>query len=153
MKFKTNSPRKTGGLGALFAKELLSRPPKTHGAIVVALVGDLGSGKTTFIQGFARGAGIRRRLVSPTFTIMRRYGLKTKNFKNLTHVDAYRVNRPAELKIIHFKDWLRDPSTIVLIEWADLVKKSLPEDALWLQFTYGKYPHERSVLFSQQRRK
>lgn len=142
MKYHTKSPKETGGIAAKVAKKIV-RQGTDGKAAVIGLTGDLGSGKTTFVQGFARALGIRRRVVSPTFTIMRRYALpKTssayrRGFRSLVHVDAYRVHKPKELKVIKFASWLQDPAAIVLIEWADLVGKKLLRDARIIHFAHG----------------
>jgi len=128
MKIRTKSAKETRMVAARIARRAVVQKPGKQAA-VIGLVGDLGSGKTTFVQGFARALGIKRRMVSPTFTIMRRYVLPKnspafrKGFRSLVHVDAYRVHKPAELRIIKFHEWLRDPTAIVLIEWADLIEK------------------------------
>jgi tRNA threonylcarbamoyladenosine biosynthesis protein TsaE len=128
MRYTTKSAKETQRIAAGFAKKIAAKKPGKR-AVIIALTGDLGSGKTTFVQGFARALGVRRRTVSPTFTIMRRYVIPKKSrafrngFHSLVHVDAYRVHKPAELKIIRFEAWLHDPSAIVLIEWADLIEK------------------------------
>ena len=83
---------------AKFATELARKiKPNKSGATVLALQGDLGAGKTTFTQGFARGLGIKRRTASPTFIIMRRFAIPAmrgkKQFKNFYHIDAYRFKK------------------------------------------------------------
>lgn len=121
-----------------------------HAALVIALQGDLGAGKTTFTQGFARGLGIRRRATSPTFVIMRRFALPVsakhkEHFKTLYHIDAYRLKKPDALKHLDFKEILADPTAIVLIEWPERVKGSLPRKAIWLKFQHGKKENERII--------
>jgi tRNA threonylcarbamoyladenosine biosynthesis protein TsaE len=123
-----------------------------HGALVVALQGDLGAGKTTFTQGFARGLGIRRRTASPTFIIMRRFAIpitrKTKaksHFKNLYHIDAYRLKQLDSLEPLGLKEIFADPAAIVLIEWPEKIKKILPKKIMWLKFQHGKKENERII--------
>lgn len=144
MKYVARSAKETQALGERVARRIAKHKPKKRSAAIITLTGDLGSGKTTFVQGFARGLGIKRRMVSPTFTIMRRYVLPKKSatfrngFRSLVHVDAYRVHKPAELKIIKFDSWLRDPTAIVLIEWADLIEKKYISGAHHIQFKHKK---------------
>ena len=159
MRYITKTANETKEVAARCAKKIAQQKPGRR-AVVVGLIGDLGSGKTTFVQGFARALGIRRRMVSPTFTIMRRYriphrtsakrskhsnyklprhrrglgGRAITNYKYLIHVDAYRVHKPAELRIIKFESWLMDPTAIVLIEWADLVEKKFRRGARIIRF-------------------
>ena len=145
MRYTTHAPEETRALAEILGHELGKTRPRTAGAFIVALSGDLGSGKTTFIQGFARGIGISRRLISPTFTIMRRYPLRGRAFRSLIHIDAYRVHAPHELSIIRFQEWLADPSAVILIEWADLVRPSLRAPALRVVFSHGKRENERTI--------
>jgi len=124
--------------------------PRRRRALVVGLIGDLGSGKTTFVQGFAKGLGIRHRMVSPTFLIFRRYKIPpTPNFQPLTsfvvHMDAYRINGIKDLAPLHFKKLLADPRNLILIEWADQIKKALPKNTQWIHFSHGKHRKERHM--------
>lgn len=131
----------------------------TGQALVFALSGELGSGKTTFVQGFLRGLGIRKRSPSPTFIIFRRFALPRKEIKsfsrgrrhlpfaNLYHVDAYRLKNPSELLTLGFREILADPKNLVLIEWADKIKKILPKNALRIRFRHGRKENERRLAF------
>jgi len=134
------------------------------GAAILALRGDLGAGKTTFVQGFFRGLGLRRRAPSPTFIIMRRHALGARRppaararrgisrrpqFSNVFHVDAYRLKGAKPLAALGFKGVLSDPRNIVLIEWADRVRGIVPKGALWLAFGHGKNAAERSILIAR----
>lgn len=138
LKFSSHSPRETKKFAKLLAKEILTRPPKISSALVLALTGDLGSGKTTFIQGFCKGAGIKKHITSPTFIIFRRY-------KNIYHVDCYRIQRPQESLKLGFKEIIANPRNIVLIEWAEKIKKLLPWKTIWINFDYGKKENERKI--------
>ncbi len=126
------------------AKQLLGAKPRQH-AMVIGLVGDLGAGKTTFAQGFAKALGIRRRMLSPTFIIFRRYAISDLRFAGFFHVDVYRIKEPRELLTFGFKKIFADPRNIVLIEWADKVRDLLPHDTLWLRFEHGLSLTERVV--------
>jgi tRNA threonylcarbamoyladenosine biosynthesis protein TsaE len=131
-----------------------------HGALVITLQGNLGAGKTTLTQGFARGLGIKRRATSPTFVIMRRFEIpqssgrsgkrSNKNgakshFKNLYHIDAYRLKKPEALEVLGFKEILADPTAIVLVEWPENVKKILPRKAVWVKLRHGTKENERII--------
>lgn len=131
------------------------------GATVLALQGQLGAGKTMFVQGFFRGLGLRKRAQSPTFIIMRRHSLRAGRsgtgasggfFKNVFHLDAYRLKDPEQLAALEFEKILSDPHNIVLIEWAERAKKILPNDTIWLTFRHGKKEEERSIIMKQQSR-
>ncbi len=110
-KFITNSSEETKKLAENLAKQI------TQG--VIALSGDLGAGKTTFVQGFAKGLGIKDSIISPTFVLIRQY-------KNLYHVDLYRINTFDHLGL---EEILSNPNNIVLIEWAEKLKK-LPKGTI-----------------------
>lgn len=94
---------------------------------ILCLYGELGSGKTTFTQGFAKGLGLSSRLLSPTFIIVRRYLLPaTQSF--FYHVDLYRTKSEQDIKGLGLTEILSDPSAIVLIEWAERLGTFLPKN-------------------------
>jgi len=106
------------------------------GATIVALNGQLGSGKTTFVQAVARELGIAATVTSPTFVIMKKYKLNTTHFKTLIHIDAYRLESGDDLNALEFADIVADPGNLILIEWADNVKSGLPADIEEIDFEY-----------------
>ena len=138
----THSTKETQKVARLIALELLRSDIKKKGALVVALEGDLGGGKTTFTQGFARGLGIREKVLSPTFVIMKRFNLPRQariydlGFKNFIHIDAYRIEHIKELHMLGWKDILKDKEVIVLVEWADRVRRALPKEYIRIQFEF-----------------
>jgi len=109
---------------------------RLKGGEVLALVGDLGAGKTTFVQGFAQELGIER-IVSPTFIIMRTYDVSGR-IKTLYHIDLYRLenNIKEELDNLGITGIWGNPDTVVLIEWADKAKGFLPENVQFIDFEY-----------------
>jgi tRNA threonylcarbamoyladenosine biosynthesis protein TsaE len=114
-------------------------------ATILALSGDLGSGKTTFTQGFAKALGVKGRIVSPTFLIMRKYQITNKKtFKNFYHADLYRIEKLNELTALGFKEILNDPENIVLIEWAEKAKRIIPQSAIWVYFDH-KEENKRNI--------
>lgn len=125
--------------------ERLGRSDPTHRARVLALVGELGSGKTTFVQGLAEALGVRGHVRSPTFVIMRPVATAHERFRTLWHIDCYRLDNSKALAVLGFEDILKDESSLVVIEWADRVSELLPEDAAWITFEYGKKDDERIV--------
>jgi len=111
-----------------FAADLANSLPT---GIVIALIGDLGSGKTTFAQGFAKGLGISEHVRSPTFKLVSEYdGQKGK----LIHVDAYRLEGIDDFLNIGGEDILTTPRAIILIEWGDKLESILPPDAIRISF-------------------
>lgn len=148
---KTKNSSETKKLAAALAQKFIKKTPGKN-ALVFGLKGDLGSGKTTFIQGFARALGIRHRIVSPTFLIIRSYKIpKTKvigqrsTVKSLYHIDAYRIKKYSELALLGFKKRISDPQNIILIEWAEKIKNVLPAKTIWLKFEHGKKENERII--------
>lgn len=112
-------------------------------ALVVGFTGNLGAGKTTFIQSLARGLGIKKRLTSPTFLIMRSYKIKSGPYERLFHVDAYRLRKPGELKFLGFDAVKNNPKNIVLVEWAEKIRGLLPKKSIWINLSHGRKPNER----------
>lgn len=100
-------------------------------ATVVALIGELGTGKTTFVQKFAKAYGIKEVVTSPTFVILKKYG-------NLVHIDAYRLEHAEELQKLGVQELMKNPKNIIFIEWADRVKEILPPETIWINFKHEK---------------
>ncbi|MFA6407576.1 MAG: tRNA (adenosine(37)-N6)-threonylcarbamoyltransferase complex ATPase subunit type 1 TsaE [Candidatus Paceibacterota bacterium] len=146
MVFKSTSANNTKQFAVQIAKKIKKLPKKNEGACIVALIGDLGAGKTTFIQGFVKEFGITRRITSPTFLLMKRYALKNEMFKNLYHLDAYRVAELQELSPLGIEAILENPQNLVLVEWADNIKGKQLRHAIQLVFKHGKKENERSIL-------
>lgn len=149
--YQTFSSAETKAFGRRLAREVISRGPRGRHAIILSLTGEIGSGKTTFTQGFFRGLGIRRRITSPTFILIRRTALKRRKgrkegFTNAYHVDAYRIRTPRELIALGIRDIFRISQNIILIEWADRVERLLPKDALRLTFRHGRGAQERFII-------
>ncbi len=101
-------------------------------ATVVALHGDLGAGKTTFVQVLGKMLGVSEQITSPTFTIMKGYETTDETFTRLIHMDAYRIDDISELGPLRFSDILASPNTLFCIEWAEKIKDALPEEAIQL---------------------
>lgn len=95
------------------------------GGEVVGLVGDLGAGKTTFVQLLARELGVKQAVKSPTFILMQAFPASAASVKRgvarVCHVDAYRLKDWRELATIGFEEYAGDPRTVTLVEWADRV--------------------------------
>ena len=113
---------------------------KLKGGEVLALYGDLGSGKTTFIQGLAKGLGITRNIISPTFIIMRSYALgagnKSLKIRTLYHLDLYRIENETQAEDLGLLELLGDSQNVVALEWPDKIENLLPEKRINIYFTY-----------------
>lgn len=114
---------------------------------VLALVGNLGSGKTTFAQFFLKALGVNEKITSPTFLIIKNYQLPMTNvqFKRAYHIDCYRLKDPTELLNLDFVNIIKNEENIVLIEWADKVKDLLPNDCVWIYFEHGPQEGQRLI--------
>jgi len=147
--FTSFSSQQTKEIGKRLAEKLMKKQPqKQRGektALVIALQGDLGGGKTTFLQGFARGLGVKKKILSPTFVIIKRFEIRNSRFKNFYHIDCYRLEKPEELLELGFKNIISDPKNIVVVEWADKIKKVLPREIVLIKFELLK-PNQRKIL-------
>ena len=148
-KVRISSAAQMKRFGASVAKAVMKDPQKNR-AHVIALVGELGSGKTTFTQGFMSAFSKRHRVMSPTFLIVRSYhvGIGIKK-RRVYHMDAYRIKKDEELGPIQFFDMLAKPGAIVLIEWADLIQKHIPKHAQWFTFAHGEKKSIRHIVMGK----
>lgn len=140
IKIITQTPKETQKTAEILAEEILKMPAGKK-AVVLALIGNLGGGKTTFLQGFAKGLGIKEKINSPTFVIMKRFG-------NFYHFDCYRIQKAKDILDLGFKEIISNPKNIVAIEWADKIKSLLPKDRIMIHFGLaGK--NKRKIVFTK----
>jgi len=106
-------------------------------AVVLALRGDLGAGKTTLVQALARTLGIVETVTSPTYVVMKKYplpetesGESDGNFSTLVHIDAYRIEHVDEMRVLRFSELLSQKGTIMCIEWPERIASLIPENAV-----------------------
>lgn len=152
----TKSAEETKKIATNLAQDLKKCPFKTSPegrqlslkhAFIIALEGNLGSGKTTFIQGLAVGLGVEENVLSPTFLILKNFPITLKNYKNFYHIDTYRLKNLEELIELGFKEIIKNPKNIVVIEWADKIKKILPKNIAKIEFiNLGK--NKRKIIVS-----
>lgn len=175
-KIITNSKKETQKLAENFAKKILEKTNKNKTrATVLSLYGNLGAGKTTFTQGFAKGLGISQNIISPTFVILKMFKITKKlqnanyklqtisklkiqkntkqktqdaNFQNLIHIDAYRLENPKEILVLNWEELINNPQNIILIEWADKIKKILPKNHIKINFKFIN-ENKREVIISK----
>ena len=107
----------------------------TDQAPVVALSGDLGAGKTTFVQTLARFLGVTEPVTSPTFVLQKQYPIEHLRLRALVHMDAYRLEDSSELSTLGFADLLAQADHLVCVEWGERVASALPPHTLWLTLT------------------
>ncbi len=108
------------------------------GGEIYTFTGDLGTGKTTFVQGILKSLGAIGPFTSPTFTIVNQYDLNNKNIKTIYHIDAYRISSQ-DTDSIGFSDMINDSNSLILIEWPEQIQSSIPEYSKNISFSW----HER----------
>jgi len=135
-KIITNNEKETFAFGAALGRHC-------RGGEVFALSGELGAGKTKLIQGLAKGLGVKARVNSPTFNILKVYKIKgqagqvkparqarrARQIRFFCHIDAYRLKSAKSLVAIGVKEFFNSPDTVTAIEWAEKVRKILPKRA------------------------
>jgi len=132
--FLTKSSEETQNLAQKLARKLKRDE-------VIALFGNLGSGKTTFVQGLARGLGIKQRIISPTFIIIRKYQISNISprfgeagefpISNFYHIDLYRIQKTEGLGL---EEIINSRDGIIAIEWAEKIEKLLPKKRIEIYF-------------------
>lgn len=115
MQYKTHSLSEFQDTARDLLGELLAIPAEQ--AVVVGLVGDLGAGKTTLVQEWAKVLGFAGKVTSPTFTLVQRYPTNQDRFPELLHADLYRLESERELRTIGALEWGTDPRQLLVIEW------------------------------------
>ena len=126
------------------AAQLAARLPNGG---VIALQGELGAGKTTFVQGLARALGIARPVTSPTFTLVGEY---PGGRLLLVHMDLYRLRSPDDLLTIGFPEYL-ERKALVAVEWPERAGDLLPPETIWVTITLTADAHTRHVAINPNR--
>jgi len=153
----THTLDETYAVAADFVKEIKGKKRAT--AVVVALYGELGSGKTSFVQGIAKALGITETIISPTFILLKKYkrpdlkeqGGKRSGFGELIHIDLYRIEDEKELLHFRFDELMKDPKNIICIEWAEKAETLLPKDTIRIYFKHVS-EDEREIMISEKRK-
>jgi tRNA threonylcarbamoyladenosine biosynthesis protein TsaE len=129
----TTSPEETRAMGRTLAEFLRPRD-------VISLTGDLGAGKTTFVQGVAHGLKVTEPVLSPTFTLVRRY----RGTLPVYHLDVYRLERLQEALDVGLDEFL-DEGAVVFIEWGDAIDPLLPPERLQVELTLPAEGDQRQL--------
>ncbi|OVE74244.1 tRNA (adenosine(37)-N6)-threonylcarbamoyltransferase complex ATPase subunit type 1 TsaE [bacterium B17] len=132
----STSPEMTRKLAEDFAKNI-------SGNAVLALHGELGSGKTCFVQGIAHALDIHQPVTSPTFTIINEY----RGTSPLYHMDLYRMNSPDEVLALGFEEYVESDG-VTAIEWPERAADVLPEQTVHIRFETTDNENERKITFS-----
>jgi len=133
MEVVSKSLKNTEEAAKIFIEKLL---PKKTGATAVGLSGNLGSGKTAFVQVCAKILGIKETLTSPTFVIIKKYSIPKSSFSNLYHIDAYRLKSGEELKKLNWEEISSDSKNLIFIEWPENVSGAIPKNAFKIAFEF-----------------
>ena len=121
----SHTPRQTEQIGSLLGSMLAKGD-------IIALCGELGTGKTTLVRGMARGIGLEEgEVASPSFTLVNEYEGPLRLF----HIDLYRLADEKELIAIDYEEYLTADG-VVVIEWADRLPQAIPADSLWITLRY-----------------
>ncbi len=148
--FISHSAAETQKIGSDFGKAL-------KGGDVLALYGDLGAGKTTFIQGLVASLGYSGRVFSPTFIFIRPYNIsdqrsvisdqkKSQKIKTFHHIDLYRIENETDLKTLGIEEFVSQKDAISAIEWPEKIENFLPKKTIKIKFeTLGET--ERKITF------
>jgi tRNA threonylcarbamoyladenosine biosynthesis protein TsaE len=124
MEYKTNSLQEFSTEAVRLARTL---KPSEGGATIVALSGDLGAGKTTFVQTIAKEFGVVDQVNSPTFVIEKIYECEEGPFQRLVHIDAYRLKDIHEMRAIGWDELIEDKDNLIFIEWPENVAGAIPK--------------------------
>lgn len=140
-KYITNSAEETQKLAAELAQ-------KYKNGAIITLNGPLGAGKTTFVQGFALNLGIKSKILSPTFVLMREYVLPYEKDARLYHIDLYRLEGKQQINDLGLTDLFMNPKNIFLIEWAEKLT-GLPKEIIKINFEYLS-ENSRQIILTEQ---
>ena len=133
---------------------------KTHEnntATIVALSGDLGSGKTTLTKYLAKILGIKENIISPTFVLLKNYNLENNRevldgnmreipFRNFTHIDAYRFEKSSELLNLDWQNLISNSENLIILEWPEMVQDILPIDILKVSLEHIDEKNRKIIL-------
>ena len=117
----------------------LIKKQNDNNAVIVKLYGDLGSGKTTFVQEFAKFLNIKERITSPTFIISKKYKIPQNIYlkqKTIIHIDSYRLNIVRDLENIDFLNQIKNNKNLIFIEWPEICDKLNLKNCINLKFKY-----------------
>lgn len=155
MKYVSENEQQTQAIATELANKL-------KGGEVLALSGDLGAGKTTFIKGLGRALGIKKNITSPTFVLMKVYPVKSRETgirhkgglfhgvnpvknKIFCHIDAYRIENPQELTDIGVLENFRQKDSICAVEWAEKIKNLLPRKRIEIKLQLAEKENQRII--------
>jgi len=125
-------------------------PSKSETALVIGLVGDLGSGKTTFVQSVAKLLKVKELVVSPTFVLQKRYqiNLEKSSFESLIHIDAYRLENGKDLLGLDWNEISNNSKNIIFIEWPERVEEVFDSNVKKIYYKFID-EHTREISYEE----
>jgi tRNA threonylcarbamoyladenosine biosynthesis protein TsaE len=147
MQLVSQSPQDTQKIAAGLARRLLPAMSGRSRATVIGLYGDLGAGKTTFTQGFARELGITEHPKSPTFNLVKRYTIPDTTYE-LWHLDCYRLTDHRDLVALDLHTAFESPNNLILIEWPERISDGLPRERIEVHLTH-QGPEKRGITIRE----
>jgi tRNA threonylcarbamoyladenosine biosynthesis protein TsaE len=146
----SKSIKETEKIAKIFLDKLLKIPRKHKGALIVGLSGDLGTGKTAFTKFIAKHLGIKNKVFSPTYVILKKYSLPLPrgsaqrargfNYKFFFHMDAYRLESEKELLNLGWEEIINNDEHLIFIEWPENISKALPSHS---KFIFIKHKNDK----------
>lgn len=146
MELVSQSVQDTHAIAQKLARRVLTEMPGKAQATVIALRGELGAGKTTFVQGFAQAMGVIERPKSPTFNLAKVYDIPGTAW-HLWHLDCYRLNGRDDLASLDMHTAFEDPNNLMLIEWPERIGDALPREHIEVHLTHAG-PEQRGVTIT-----
>lgn len=138
--------KETEEIAKKFLDKILKTKKKHKGALVVGLSGDLGAGKTAFTKSVAKCLGIKDRVFSPTYVILKKYPIKLKDYKYFFHIDAYRLENEKELINLNWEEIINNKENLIFIEWPENIMKAIPKNSKFV-FISNKKDEARDFKF------
>ncbi|KKW21784.1 MAG: hypothetical protein UY71_C0006G0002 [Parcubacteria group bacterium GW2011_GWB1_52_7] len=123
---------------------------KGNNARLISLSGELGGGKTTFTQFFAKALGVRGRVLSPTFVVAHEHPIAKKSpYRRLIHIDAYRIDGKKFFDSTEIRRYLKNPENIVVIEWGERISKWIPKSDVTMHLQHYKSRYRKVCVISK----
>jgi tRNA threonylcarbamoyladenosine biosynthesis protein TsaE len=157
--FTSHSVTETESIAAQWLEDISNKYADKDGALVVGLSGHLGAGKTAFVKAVAKALGVTDIVTSPTFVLMKIYGIGPNGgndpidntearfpWSRLVHIDAYRLERPGELEALDWEDLITNKNNLVMIEWPENVGLEKFGYDVLLRFEIRGFNHQISVI-------
>lgn len=117
-------------------------------AIIIALNGELGAGKTTLVSEIAKFFSVKENVVSPTYVIMKKYPVSWKGIENFYHIDAYRIENEHEILVLGWEEIVRNPANLVFVEWPEKIQNHIPKNHIEIKLSH-KTEEEREIILTK----